>query len=50
MLKYIIKQLEGRYLSLIRMRQQGSGEEYMTMSFMICTAHQMLLRRSNQEE
>ena len=31
-----------------RDEESGGGENYITVSFMICTAHQILLGRSNQ--
>jgi hypothetical protein len=31
-------------------REQGIGEKYITMSFMICTPHKALFGKSNQEE
>ena len=30
--------------------ENGNGEEYITMSFMICTSHQILFGRSNEKE
>jgi hypothetical protein len=39
----------GRYLGLRGMRQRGISEDYITKSFMICTAHQILFGLSNQE-
>jgi hypothetical protein len=39
-----------QYMGLTGTRYQGTGEDYIMRSFIICTAHQILFRRSNQEE
>ena len=39
----------GWYLGLKETRLQGSGEDYITRSFMLCTSHQILFEWSNKK-